>query len=71
LLALKYYELYTRNSTAFIPRCIALLKNGFDAPPAGLLKNLLGIDLRDPNLVTDAVRFIEIKLDALEKDYSQ
>jgi oligoendopeptidase F len=71
LLALKYYELYTLDPTAFIPRYIALLKNGFDAPPAELLKKYLGINLHDPNLVTDAVRLLESKLNLLEKEYSQ
>ena len=71
LLALKYYELYTRDSKAFIPKYIALLKNGFDAPPDELLKQYLGINLHDPNLVPDAVRLLESKLNLLEKEYSK
>jgi oligoendopeptidase F len=41
------------------------------APPAELLKKYLGINLHDPNLVRDAVRLLESKLNLLEKEYSQ
>src|SRR5664279_249401 len=41
LLALKYYELYARDPKVFVPRYIALLKSGFGAPPAELLKQHL------------------------------
>ena len=34
LLALKYYDLYTTRREWFVPRYIALLKNGFNQPPA-------------------------------------
>jgi oligoendopeptidase F len=71
ILALKYYALYEREPNTFVPRYIALLKNGFDAPPAELLNKHLGIDLGDPSLVTDAVRQVDERLRLLEKEYSK
>ncbi|MBV9924423.1 MAG: M3 family oligoendopeptidase [Acidobacteria bacterium] len=71
LLALKFYEMYSRNPKEFVPRYIALMKNGFDAPPDVLLKRFLEIDLRDPNLVKDAVRLLENKINSLEVEYSK
>ena len=53
LLALKYYQLYTADREHFLPRCIALLKNGFDAPPAVLLQHYLNINLFDDSLLLD------------------
>jgi len=71
MLALKFYEMYTRDPEHFIPRYIALIKNGFDAPPAILLKRFLDIDLHDPQLVANALSVIEKKVDLLEKSYQQ
>jgi oligoendopeptidase F len=71
MLALKFYEMYTRDPEHFTPRYIALIKNGFDAPPAILLKRFLDIDLHDPQLVANALSVIEKKVDLLEKSYQQ
>lgn len=57
LLALKFYEMYTHDPKHFIPRYLALMSNGFDAPPAALLKRFLEIDLNDPRLLSDALRY--------------
>ena len=70
LLALKFYELYTRDPKQFIPRYLALMSNGFDAPPADLLKRFLDIDLNDPRLVSDACRILDDKVQRLEALYS-
>jgi oligoendopeptidase F len=67
MLALNFYEMYTRDPEHFVPRYIALMKNGFDAPPAILLKRFLDIDLHDPDLVSTALSVIEKKVDLLEK----
>ena len=69
LLALKFYEMYTRDPEQFAPRYIALMKNGFDAPPAVLLKRFLNIDLDDPRLVSDALKIVKEKVDLLEEGY--
>jgi oligoendopeptidase F len=71
LLALRYYEMYTRDPKQFVPRYIALMKNGFDAPPDVLLRRYLDIDPHDPRLVTDAVRLLENKVNLLEGEYSK
>jgi oligoendopeptidase F len=69
LLALNFYAMYLRDRAHFVPRYIALLKNGFDAPPAVLLKRFLNHDLRDPHLLTNALSAIEARLNLLEKSY--
>jgi oligoendopeptidase F len=66
LLALKYYQLYTADREHFVPRYIALLKNGFDAPPAVLLKRFLNIDLFDQSLLTDDLDLLNRRLIQLE-----
>jgi oligoendopeptidase F len=71
LLALKFYELFKRDPQHFVPSYIALMRNGFDAPPEVLLKQFLNIDLNDPRLVSDAMSVIERKIDLLEKSYHQ
>lgn len=67
VLALKYYEMYKRAPAEFVPRYLSLLRNGYDAPPHALLKRFLGIDLRDPRLVPDAVGFLRSQVEALEE----
>jgi oligoendopeptidase F len=49
LLAVKYFQLYSTNKEQFVPPYIALLKNGFDADPAALLKRFLNIDMFSPS----------------------
>ncbi|RPI28605.1 MAG: hypothetical protein EHM61_04565 [Acidobacteria bacterium] len=71
LLALKYYEMFTRDPNQFLPRYLGLMRNGFNAPPDVLLKRYLDIDLHDPGLVTDAVRLLQDKVDLLEAVYSK
>ncbi len=71
LLALKFYELYTRDQAHFVPRYIELMRNGFDAPPEALLKRFLDIDLHDPRLVSNALSVVEDKVTLLEKNYQK
>jgi oligoendopeptidase F len=66
LLALKYYDLYTTKREWFVPRYIALLKNGFNQPPAELLNQFLGIDLSGPALLNDDLELLNRRLDQLE-----
>jgi len=66
LLALKYYKLYTANREQFVPRYFALLKNGFDAPPATLLERFLDIDLFGDSLQADGIELLNRRLDQLE-----
>jgi oligoendopeptidase F len=71
LLALKFYEMYTRDPQRFVPRYVALMRNGFDAPPAPLLKRFLDINLDDPRLLADALTVLETKVNLLEQSYRQ
>ena len=66
LLALKYYHLYTTRKEWFVPRYVALLKNGFDAPPAELLKRFLDIDLSGAGLLEDGLAVLNSRLDQME-----
>jgi oligoendopeptidase F len=66
LLALKYYDLYTTKRDWFVPRYVALLKNGFNEPPAELLQRFLGIDLSGPALLKDDLELLSRRLDQLE-----
>ena len=66
LLALKYYQLYTTRREWFVPRYLSLLKNGFDRPPAELLRQFLEIDLSAPSLLDDDLRLLNQRLDQLE-----
>jgi oligoendopeptidase F len=70
LLALKFYEMYTKDPQNFVPRYVGLMRNGSDAPPAVLLKRFLGLDLRDPKLVSDTTVILNKKLTELESLYS-
>ena len=66
LLALKYYQLYTADRERFVPQYVALLKNGFDAPPDVLLKRFLNIDLSSPSLLQDDLELLKRKMDTLQ-----
>ena len=66
LLALKYYELYSTRREWFVPRYIALLKNGFNQAPAELLNQFLGIDLSSRGLLNDDLELLNRRLDQLE-----
>jgi len=68
LLALKYYELYTTRHDWFVPRYMALLKNGFNQSPAELLHQFLDIDLSGPSLLNDDLALLNRRLTQLEID---
>jgi len=69
LLALKYYELYKRDSNAFVPRYLALIRNGYDAPPDILLKQFLDLDMRESRFVSGVLDSLTSKLPELEEAY--
>lgn len=71
LLALHYYELYQKDPENFVTHYNALMRNGFDAPPAVLLKNFLNIDLNDPQILAGPIQVLTQKVDLLEKEYTQ
>ena len=69
LLALNFYAMYLRDPEHFVPRYIALMKNGFNAPPAILLKTFLDLDRPDPRLLSNALTVIEDRVNLLEESY--
>jgi oligoendopeptidase F len=71
LLALKFYDLYSRDRAKFVPRYIALMQHGFDETPEVQLKRFLDIDLRDPKLVASAVQVVQSKIKLLETLYAK
>ena len=71
LLALNFYARYLQDPEHFVPRYIALLKNGFNAPPAELLKRFLDLDLHDSQLLSNALGVIEERVNLLEKNYQR
>jgi oligoendopeptidase F len=70
-LSLKYFELYQRDPKAFLPKYLALVRNGFNAPPAELLKKYLNIDLHDPKLVSDTLAVLDGRIKELQSLYSK
>ena len=66
LLALKYYNLYSTRQAWFVPRYLALLRNGFDRAPDELLRKFLEIDLSGPALLTDDLALLNRRMDQLE-----
>lgn len=70
LLALKYFELYSRDPAAFVERYVALLANGYDDEPDALLRRFLGFGLDADALVADAMRLIEAKTAELQRLYA-
>ena len=71
LLALKYYELYTRDPKKFIPRYNALLRNGYTTSPENLLNEFLDIKLNDPRFAYGFAQNIEDKLSFFESLYDK
>lgn len=71
LLALRYYDLYTTRREWFVPRYIALLKNGFNRQPADLLRQFLGIDLSGEALLKDDLALLNKRLVQLETDVAE
>ncbi len=69
LLALQYFELYMRDPQKFIPRYLALLRNGYNHSPETLLKRFLDINLQDSNFARGISPVVESKLAAFEASY--
>lgn len=69
LLAIRYFDMYRRDPSAFVPRFLALLRAGNSAPPNELLLQHLGIRMNGPALVADAAPLLEAHLAELEARY--
>jgi len=62
IIALRMYAMYGRDPKAFAPRYVAMMKNGYTAPPAVLLKRFFGIELDAP--IDDVVALLKARVDA-------
>jgi oligoendopeptidase F len=62
IIALRMYAMYGRDPKAFAPRYAAMMKNGYTAPPAVLLKRFFDIDLDAP--IDDVVTLLKARVDA-------
>jgi oligoendopeptidase F len=71
LLALKYFDLYTKDRKGFVAAYSQLLKNGYDVPPDELLKKAIGTNTHEPQLLDDAIEVINRKITELELLYRQ
>jgi oligoendopeptidase F len=69
VLALRYFDLFNKRPGQFPGRYVALLSNGYDAPPDGLLRRYVDTNLSDPALIDAAVRVLESWLTQLESLY--
>lgn len=70
-LALEYYARLRADPHGFARRYQALLANGFDAPPAALLRRFLDVDLEDPKLADEAAAALSGRLDELQAVYDR
>ncbi len=59
LLAIHYFRQYLYNREDFSRRYMAFLKNGYNAPPAELLKKFMNINISDENFTKTALEFIK------------
>jgi oligoendopeptidase F len=69
IIALRMYASYSHDPKAFAPRYVAMMKNGYTAPPAVLLKQFFGIDLDDP--LDDVVHLLDARVAALRAAYAR
>ncbi|HJT16072.1 MAG TPA: hypothetical protein VJ853_01720, partial [Thermoanaerobaculia bacterium] len=63
IVALRMYEMYTRDPAAFAPKYIGLMRNGYTAPPNTLLRRFFGFDLNDPALLEPVVSMLRGRVD--------
>jgi hypothetical protein len=71
VLALQYYEMLENDPERFRKGYVALLKNGFDAPPQDLLKKFLAIDMEDPTMVDRALTLVGSRVEQLRTSYQK
>jgi oligoendopeptidase F len=71
IVGLRLFEMSEQDPASFATRFVALMRNGYDAPPSVLLKRYFDIDLDDPRLVEGGVRLLEQKLILLQRAYER
>jgi oligoendopeptidase F len=71
ILALKYFELYKKDQEGFSKKYIAMVESGMDRDAQSLLKDFLGIDLNDPNLMKDTLKIVKDNFELEKKSRKQ
>lgn len=71
VLAVAYYQAYLKDPKTFVPRYLALMRNGFDGSPADLLKKFLGLDLHDPSLIANSTALLRSRIAELKALYAE
>lgn len=66
VIALRLYAMERNDPKDFAARYVALMRNGYNAPPAALLKKFLGIDLDDPKMMDTAVKILRRRVEELD-----
>ncbi len=69
LVALQLYARSKSDPEHFFPGYVSLLANGFTAPADELLRQFVGIDIRDPRFVAGALASVQPKIDELQRLY--
>jgi oligoendopeptidase F len=71
LLATKMFDMVKHDPVAFQKRYTKLLRNGFYAPPAELLRSFFGRDLSQQQLVDDSMGILQARIQALAEIYKR
>jgi oligoendopeptidase F len=71
LLATKMFDMIKHDPGAFQKRYADLLRNGFYAPPAELLRTFFGQDLSQQELVDDSMGILQARIQALAEMYKK
>ena len=71
LLATKMFDMVKHNPAGFQKRYEDLLRKGFYAPPADLLRSFFGRDLPQQELVDDGMNILRERIDALAESYKK
>jgi oligoendopeptidase F len=71
LLATKMFDMVKHDPTTFQKRYNDLLRNGFYALPAELLRTFFGQDLSQRQLVDDSMGIMQAQIDALRELYKK
>jgi len=71
LLATKMFDMVRRDPATFHKRYADLLRKGFYAPPAQLLRGFFGHEMTQRELVDDSMRILQQRIDALSATYAK
>lgn len=67
ILAMKYFELYKKDPKGFTKNYVAMVESGMDREPQKLLKDFLGIDFNDKNLLKDTLKMVKDHFETVKR----